>query len=61
MWVKNTICNTWRETEVVFISKVEGATEVEKFLTMSLLNVEGKLYFFTGVREDTKLCPGKQI
>ena len=35
----------WRKAEGVFIPKEEGAKTVEKFRTISLLNVEGKLYF----------------
>ena len=45
MWVKSTISDTWREAEGVFIPKEEGATEVGKFRTISLLDLEGKLYF----------------
>ena len=45
MWIKNVISDTWRVAEGVFIPKVEKATSVEKFRTISLLNVEGKLFF----------------
>ena len=45
MWKKNAISELWQEAEGVFIPKEDGATVVEKFRTVSLLNVEGKLYF----------------
>ena len=37
--------DSWQEAEGVFIPKEDGATSVEKHRTISLLNVEGKLYF----------------
>ena len=45
LWSKNTISDSWREAEGVFIPKEEGAKSVEKFRTISLLNVEGKIFF----------------
>ena len=45
MWKKNMISESWRTAEGVFIPKEDGATSVDKFRTISLLNVEGKLYF----------------
>ena len=45
LWKRNQISDTWREANGVFIPKEEGATAVEKFRTISLLNVEGKLFF----------------
>ena len=45
MWKKNLISEAWRKAEGVFIPKEDGATAVEKFRTISLMNVEGKLYF----------------
>ena len=45
MWKKNVISESWRKAEGIFIPKEDGATSVEKFRTISLLNVEGKLYF----------------
>ena len=45
MWKKNAISESWRKAEGIFIPKEDGATSVEKFRTISLLNVEGKLYF----------------
>ena len=45
MWKNNTISKSWQKAEGIFIPKEDGATSVEKFRTVSLLNVEGKLYF----------------
>ena len=45
LWRKNVVSDAWREAEGVFIPKEEGASVVKKFRTISLLNVEGKLFF----------------
>ena len=45
LWERNEISESWRKAEGVFIPKEEGATEVGKFRTISLLNTEGKLFF----------------
>ena len=45
MWKKNLLSESWRKAEGILIPKEDGATAVEKFRTISLLNVEGKLYF----------------
>ena len=45
LWIKNQISETWKEAEGVLIPKEDGATDISKFRTISLLNVEGKLYF----------------
>ena len=45
MWRKNTISRVWRTAEGIFIPKVDGAKDIGKFRTISLLNVEGKLFF----------------
>ena len=45
MWKNKAIIKSWGKAEGIFIPKEDGATSVEKFRTISLLNVEGKLYF----------------
>ena len=50
MWKKNKVSKEWRKAEGVFIPKEEGAEEIGKFRTISLLNVEGKLFF--GMKAD---------
>ena len=45
MWRKNTISRVWRTAEGIFIPKVDGAKDIGKFRTISLLNVEGKPFF----------------
>merc|ERR1712228_773330 len=45
IWKENKISDSWREANGVFIPKEEGAFSVEKFRTISLLNVEGKIFF----------------
>merc|ERR1712215_502870 len=45
IWKKKGISKSWQKAEGIFIPKEDGATSIEKFRTISLLNVEGKLYF----------------
>ena len=45
LWKRNSISRAWRQAEGVFIPKEDGAKDVEKFRTILLLNVEGKLFF----------------
>ena len=45
LWRRNIVSDAWREAEGIFIPKEEGASTVDKFRTISLLNVEGKLFF----------------
>ena len=45
LWVRNQISEAWKEAEGVLIPKEDGATDIGKFRTISLLNVEGKLFF----------------
>ena len=45
MWKRNSISESWRYAEGILIPKVDEATEISKFRTISLLNVEGKIYF----------------
>ena len=45
LWKRNNMSDAWREAEGIFIPKEDGATTVDKFRTISLLNVEGKLFF----------------
>ena len=56
MWRKNIISRTWRKAEGIFIPKVENAKEVGKFRTISLLNVEGKLFFALKAERMTEYC-----
>ena len=43
MWKKNEMSDNWRTAEG--IPKENETVSVEKFRTISLLNVEGKMYF----------------
>ena len=45
LWRKGSMSDEWRKAEGVFIPKEPGASTVDKFRTVSKLNVEGKLYF----------------
>ena len=56
MWKKNIISRTWRRAEGIFIPKVENAKEVGQFRTISLLNVEGKLFFALKAARLTEYC-----
>ena len=45
LWKKGIVSNSWRRAEGIFIPKEDGAVKVEKFRTISFLNVEPKLSF----------------
>ena len=45
LWRKNKIPPSWRRANGTLIPKENGATSIEKFRTISLLNVEGKIFF----------------
>ena len=45
LWNRNKVCKSWQEAEGTFIPKEDGAESIEKYRTISLLNVEGKLFF----------------
>ena len=45
MWVQNKVAKSWRRAEGVLIPKEHNATQIERFRTISLLNVEGKIFF----------------
>ena len=45
MWNKKRVSKSWKRAEGVFIPKEDKAKKVEKFRTISLLNVEGKVNF----------------
>ena len=37
--------DTWRRADGVLIPKEDGASKIEKFRTISLINTEGKLFW----------------
>ena len=45
LWKKNKIPDTWRRAEGVLIPKEDGASSIEKFRTISLLNTEGRIFW----------------
>ena len=45
IWKKQKVAKVWRKANGIFIPKEQDAKSVEKFRTISLLNVEGKIYF----------------
>ena len=61
MWEENAISDSWRKAEGIFIPKIDGATSIDKFRTISLLNVEGKIYFALRADRLLKLSKGKWI
>jgi hypothetical protein len=58
LWRRNVLSNAWREAEGVFIPKEDGAKTVNKFRTISLLNVEGKLFFSMKADRMTEFLTG---
>nr|XP_055036896.1 uncharacterized protein LOC129424307 [Misgurnus anguillicaudatus] len=45
IWSKGTIPTSWRRAEGFFVPKEQGATQISQFRTISLLSVEGKIFF----------------
>ena len=45
LWKKNKIPETWRKAEGVLIPKEDKATKIDRYRTISLLNVEGKIFW----------------
>ena len=54
LWKKNKIPESWRKANGTLIPKEDGASEIEKFRTISLLNVEGKIFFKLKAEKITK-------
>lgn len=45
IWRKGQVPTCWQVAEGCFIPKEENSREIEQFGTISLLNVEGKVFF----------------
>ncbi|XP_061896860.1 uncharacterized protein LOC133645950 [Entelurus aequoreus] len=45
IWRRGTVADQWRQAEGVWIPKEENSTKLEQFRTISLLSVEGKIFF----------------
>ncbi|XP_061571176.1 uncharacterized protein LOC133424524 [Cololabis saira] len=45
IWRRGTVSDQWRQAEGVWIPKEENSTKLEQFRTISLLSVEGKIFF----------------
>ena len=60
LWKKKAISKAWRKADGIFIPKEEGAKEVRKFRTISLLNVEGKIYFALKADRLTQFIQGNR-
>ena len=58
LWRRNIVSDAWRQAEGIFIPKEDGASTVEKFRTISLLNVEGKLFFSMKADRITEFLTG---
>ncbi|KAL1266763.1 hypothetical protein QQF64_002438 [Cirrhinus molitorella] len=45
IWRRGAVADQWRQAEGVWIPKEENSTKLEQFRTISLLSVEGKIFF----------------
>lgn len=45
IWRRGAVADQWRQAEGVWIPKEEKSTKLEQFRTISLLCVEGKIFF----------------
>ncbi|XP_053183947.1 LOW QUALITY PROTEIN: uncharacterized protein LOC128367182 [Scomber japonicus] len=53
IWRRGTIAEQWRQAEGVWIPKEENSTKLEQFRSISLLSVEGKIFFSVLARRMT--------
>ncbi|XP_049324773.1 uncharacterized protein LOC125789951 [Astyanax mexicanus] len=53
IWRRGTISDQWRQAEGVWIPKEENSTRLEQFRSISLLSVEGKIFFSVLARRTT--------
>lgn len=60
IWQKRTIPKVWRRAGGILIPKEEDATNINQFRPMSLLNVEGKV-FFRIIEQRMAKCRNKYI
>lgn len=54
IWRKGRVAQQWRHAEGVWIPKEENARNIEQFRTISLLSVEGKVFFSVVARRLTE-------
>ena len=45
IWRRGAVADQWRQVEGVWIPKEENSTKLEQFRSISLLSVEGKIFF----------------
>ena len=58
IWKKGTIPEDWQRAEGCFIPKEEDARDISQFRTISLLSVEGKIFFSVLARRMTSYMTG---
>lgn len=52
-WRKNYLAESWQVAEGCFIPKEDNSTNIKQFRTISLLSVEGKIFFGIQVKRLT--------
>lgn len=45
VWCRGTVADQWRQAEGVWIPKEENSAKLEQFRTISLLSIEGKIFY----------------
>ena len=61
IWSKGTIPTSWRRAEGCFVPKEQGSIQISQFRTISLLSVEGKLFFLLAKRMSTYMTQNGYI
>ena len=61
VWKKGKVPESWKMAEGIFIPKEKNSTDVNQFRTISLLNVEGKMFFCGPCKETDELSNCKQV
>jgi hypothetical protein len=60
VWKKGKVPDCWKQAEGIFIPKEKNSRTVEEFRTISLLNVEGKIFFAILARRMTSYITENQ-
>ena len=58
VWQKGDVPDSWKEAKGIYTPKEQNSKTVNQFRTISLLNVEGKIFFITLAKRLTSFLTG---
>ena len=59
-WITGTVSDEWKQAEGIFIPKEKDSLDLKQFRPISLLNVEGKIFFATMAQRLTRYMMANQ-